>query len=117
MKKTARIFLFLPLLFLAACSSKPVVKPPADLIGKDTIVQIVADQLIVESLVFNAPPQYNKDTLTRALYAQLLEKYNITIPRYQSSLTYYFSDKKRMEDIMNRAKSQIDAKKSQLPTQ
>ena len=73
--------------------------------------------MIVESLVFNAPMKYNKEELARAHYSQLLEKYKITVPRYQSSLTFYFTDKNRMEDIMNRAKSQIDTKKSQLPTQ
>lgn len=117
MKKRIQFFLFLPLLFLCSCSSKPVVVPPADLIREDTIVQMVAEQLIIESLVFNAPMEYNKEKLTRAQYSQLFEKYNVSVPRYQSSLKYYFSDKEKMEDIMKRAKDLIEEKKSQLPTQ
>ena len=107
----------LPLLFLASCSSKPVVEPPADLIGEDTVVQMIAEQLIVEATIFEAPPQYNKRELSQALYSQLFEKHKVSVPRYRSSLTFYFSDKKRMEDIMTRAKAVIDQKKENLPTQ
>ena len=105
------------MLFLAACSSKPMVEPPADLIGEDTVVQLVAEQLVIESMVFNAPPEYNKDVLTRALYSQLFEKYNVTIPRYRSSLTYYFTDQKKMNDILTQAKARIDAHSAALPNQ
>ena len=117
MKKIVRFCLLLPLLLLYACSSKPVVEPPADLVGEDTIVQLIAEQLIVEALVFNAPPEYDKGELTRAYYSQLFDKYHITIPRYRSSLAYYFADKERMEDILNRAKVLIDKKKESLPKQ
>ena len=116
-KKTARFCLLLSLLFLASCSSKPVVEAPADLIGEDTIVQMVTEQLVIESTVFNAPPTYDKDGLTRALYSQLFEKYHVSIPRYRSSLTYYFSDKKRMEKILTQAKEKIDAQSATLPNQ
>ena len=116
-KKIVRFCLLLPLLLLYACSSKPVVEPPADLVGEDTIVQLIAEQLIVEALVFNAPPEYDKGELTRAYYSQLFDKYHITIPRYRSSLAYYFADKERMEDILNRAKDLIDKKKESLPRQ
>lgn len=78
---------------------------------------MIADQLIVESVVFNAPPQYDKETLAQAHYALLFEKYKIPIDRYRSSLTYYFGDKERMERVMNRAKGIIDQKKEALPTQ
>ena len=107
----------LPLLFLMSCSSKPLVEPPADLIAEDTIVQLVAEQLVIESTVFSAPPDYDKDGLTRAFYSQLFEKYNVSVPRYTSSLTYYFADKERMENIMSRAKTLIDQRKEALPTQ
>ena len=107
----------LPLLFLASCSSKPAVEPPADLIAEDTIVQMVAEQLVIESTVFNAPPIYDKDGLTRALYSQLFEKYSVTVPRYRSSLTYYFVDKERMNNILTRAKERIDAQTAALPNQ
>ena len=117
MKKIVRFCLFVPLLLLVSCTSKPVVTPPADLIGEDTMVQMIAEQLIVESIVFNAPPDCNKEELSRAHYSQFFEKYNVTVPRYNSSLTYYFADKKRMEDIMARAKALIDQKKESLPTQ
>ena len=116
-KKIAQFCLLLPLMFLASCSSKPMVEPPSDLIGEDTIVQLVAEQLIIESTIFNAPPYYDKDGLTRALYSQLFEKYGITVPRYQASLTDYFADKKRMEDILSRAKERIDAQSAALPNQ
>ena len=116
-KKIIRFCLLLPLLFLMSCSSKPLVEPPADLIAEDTIVQLVAEQLVIESTVFSAPPDYDKDGLTRAFYSQLFEKYNVSVPRYTSSLTYYFADKERMENIMSRAKTLIDQRKEALPTQ
>lgn len=78
---------------------------------------MIADQLILESLVFNAPPEFDKESLAQAQYSQFFDKYNVTVPRYRSSLTYYFTDKKRMEDMMTRAKALIEAKKSQLPKQ
>ena len=81
------------------------------------MVQMIAEQMIVESLVFNAPPQYNKEELARAHYSQLFEKYNVSVPRYNASLIYYFADKKRTEDIMERVKRLIEQKKKSLPTQ
>ena len=78
-KKIIRFCLLLPLLFLMSCSSKPLVEPPADLIAEDTIVQLVAEQLVIESTVFSAPPDYDKDGLTRAFYSQLFEKYNVSM--------------------------------------
>ena len=78
---------------------------------------MIAEQLIVEATIFEAPPQYNKRELSQALYSQLFEKHKVSVPRYRSSLTFYFSDKKRMEDIMTRAKAVIDQKKENLPTQ
>ena len=107
----------LPLLFLASCSSKPIVEPPADLIAEDTIVQMVTEQLVIESTIFNAPLNYSKETLTQALYSQLFEKYNVSVPRYRASLTYYFADKERMDDILTRAKAQIDERNAALPNQ
>lgn len=117
-KKIAWFGLILLLVFtFVSCSKKSAVTPPADLISEDTVTQMIAEQLIVESLVFNAPPQYDKDALTKALYSQLFEKYNVSVPRYRSSMSYYFADKERMERIMSRAKEQIDQKKAALPTQ
>lgn len=117
MKKIAHLCLLLPLLFLASCSPKAKVEPFADLIGEDTIVQMVSEQLVIESTIFNAPPTYDKDGLTRALYSQLFEKYNVTVPRYKSSLSYYFADKERMDDILKRAQAKIDAQNAALPNQ
>lgn len=117
MKKITRHCLFTLLLFLAACSSKPVVTQPDDLIAEDTIVQMLAEQLLIESTIFNAPSNYDKDELTRAYYSQLFEKYNVTVPRYRSSLTYYFTDKERMNNILTKAKEQIDAQSATLPNQ
>jgi hypothetical protein len=118
MKKIAWFgFVLLLLLASVSCTKKPAVTPPADLIGEDTIVQMVAEQLILESTVFNAPPIYDKDGLTRALYSQLFEKYNVSVPRYRSSLSYYLSDKERMNDILTQAKVLIDKKKDSLPIQ
>lgn len=116
-KKVILFCLFVPLFLFVSCKGKPLVTPPDDLIEEDTIVQMIADQLIVESVVFNAPPQYDKETLAQAHYALLFEKYKIPIDRYRSSLTYYFGDKERMERVMNRAKGIIDQKKEALPTQ
>lgn len=117
MKKVVLFCLFVPLFFLVSCTKKPVVALPADLISEDTIVQMLSEQLVVESLVFNAPPEYNKEELSWAQYSQLFEKYHIEIPRYCSSLEYYFADKERMEDILNRAKALIDEKKEALSNQ
>ena len=92
-------------------------EPPADLIGEDTIVQMVTEQLVIESTIFNAPPTYDKDGLARALYSQFFEKHNVTVPRYRASITYYFADKERMDDIMMQAKARIDAESAALPNQ
>ena len=118
MKKIAWFgFVLLLVLASVSCTKKSAVTPPADLISEDTIVQMITEQMILESFVFNAPPQYNKDALSQAHYSQLFEKYNVTIPRYRSSLSYYLSDKERMVNIMNRVKSQIEAKEAALPKQ
>ena len=92
-----------------------MVEPPADLIAEDTIVQIIAEQLVIESTIFNAPLNYDKNGLTRALYSQLFEKYNVSVPRYRSSLSYYFAEKERMEAIFTRAMAKMEEQSAKLP--
>lgn len=116
-KNIAQLCLLSALLLLSACTPKPKVEAPAELIGEDTIVQMIAEQMVIESTIFNAPPTYDKDGLTQAFYSQFFEKYNVSVPRYKSSLTYYFADKERMNDILTRAKERVDAQNAALPNQ
>ena len=80
-------------------------------------MQMIAEQLVIESTIFNAPPEYDKDALSHEFYSQLFEKYGVSVPRYQSSISYYFSDKEKMDDIMSRARVMIDQQRAALPTQ
>lgn len=112
MKKFAHFcFILIQVIFLASCSQKPAIEPPADLISEDTMVAMISEQLLVESVVFNASPELDKTKLARSLYSQLFEKYGISIPRYRTSLSYYFSDKERMVNMIDRAKVGLEAKR------
>ena len=90
---------------------------PADLIPEDTMAFLISEQLVIESTIFNAPPEYDRNALAREFYSQFFDQYGISVPRYQSSISYYFSDKDRMSGIMSRAKARIDERRAAIPAQ
>jgi len=100
-------------LLLTACSQKELVQAPADLMGQDTVVQIMADQLIIESTIYFAPPEYDKNAASKDLYSQLFKKYGVSVERYERSLSYYFSNQERMEKMMDEVHQLVEEKRRQ----
>ena len=104
MKSHTIIFFFI--LIIASqysCTQKidEKVVPPADLLPKEEMIDILTDFEIYDALMMtkqkNDRIHFEYDKLY--FYNSILEKYNITRDRFQRSYTYYQEDHKQMDAI------------------
>ena len=80
MKKSYLWLLLIPIMMLAAgCHKKQVQKKPDNLISRNTMVKILADCYVIESIVsFNPADTLNRYQSTKAYYKELFNRYQIT---------------------------------------
>lgn len=102
------------LLTVAACSKTELRIKPAHLIPEDKFVEMVTEQLVMESVIFYASPEIDKAKLTRSSYAEWMKKYGITREAYETSVNYYFTNEDDSERIMNRVRENLEQKRAQL---
>ncbi|HNY62967.1 MAG TPA: DUF4296 domain-containing protein [Bacteroidales bacterium] len=112
--KIGLVFLLIPFLFMNGCQKKKVVPPPPDLIPYDSMVVILEKTFIVESIVYYTPPDSDRLSVTRALYADLFNQYGITKEQYISSINYYLAEKSRAEQLLRDVTEKINETKSKL---
>lgn len=114
-----RILLFLSLcivIILSSCNSKKMMKEkPDDLIQRDSMISILADEYIIESSLFFAPQEYDKQTLTRQLYKELFAKHNISREQYMRSVEYYLSNEDVAKDLLSEVSQEVANRETALP--
>ena len=103
-------------LVLAGCNDKKkVMKKPAHLINRITLVNILAESYLIEStLQMTAPDSIGKDELARRYYKDLFDRYHITREQFESSVAYYVSEEKSAEKLLNDASALIVNKKNEM---
>jgi len=98
--KNAKVFtlIFFGLLTITGCHKKQIMDKPAHLIPYDKLVNIIVDSYLIESYVYMAPNDSDKEEMTKALYYDMFKRYKVTKDEFVSSIDYYFGD----EDIANK---------------
>lgn len=112
--KIGLIFLVIPFLFMNGCQKKKVMPPPPNLIPYDSMVVILEKTFIIESIIYYTPPDSDRLSATRTLYADLFNQYGITKEQYISSINYYLADKSRAEQLLRDVSEKINETKSKL---
>ena len=112
--KIGLVFLVISFMFLNGCQKKRVVPPPPNLIPYDSMVVILEETFIIESIVYYTPPDSDRLSVTRSLYADLFKQHGITKEQYVSSINYYLADKERAEDLLRSVTDRINVKKSKI---
>ena len=112
MKRTYLWILLIPIMLLAAgCHKKQSQKKPDNLINRNTLINIIAETYIIESLItLNPPDTINQVESSRGYYHDLFERYHITREQFNASMQYYMGDEDAANQIIREA-NEIIAKK------
>lgn len=104
------------IVLLTGCDNKKqMMKKPDNLINRITLVNILADSYLIESTLQMTPPDsISKEELARQYYKDLFERYQITGEQFESSVTYYISEEKSAEKLLNDAATLIVSKKTEM---
>ncbi len=107
--KMRRFFIVLMLLSvtLSGCNKKQLMPKPNNLIPYDNMVLIIADSYVIESMVYYLSPDSDKVTITKSLYYDLFNKYNITKEQFTSSISYYLAEKSSAEKLLKSVSDNI----------
>lgn len=116
MKKSYLWLLLIPIMMLAAgCHKKQVQKKPDNLISRNTMVKILADCYVIESIVsFNPADTLNRYQSTKAYYKELFNRYQITREQFNTSLQYYMGDEDQSSKILSEASELVAKKKKEM---
>lgn len=100
----------------AGCKSKQhVMEKPDHLINRITLVNILAESYLIESyLQTSHPDTISKEQLARLYYKDLFDRYHITNEQFESSISYYISEEKSAEKLLNDAAALIVSKKTEM---
>ena len=92
-------------IFAFACknkNTKPDVKKPDSLIGKQKMAQVICDLNKAESIIklkLNRTDSLNM--YPDSVYSSVMEKYKVNKKQIEQSLRWYAQDPKTLEDIFN----------------
>jgi hypothetical protein len=89
---------------LPNCAFKKEIKPPADLIGADSMELILTNLTITEAALNNGVAN---DTLKKI---NVLANYNISGPRFDSSFAYYTKNPKKLKEIYAKVLEDLNKK-------
>ncbi|MBR1990672.1 MAG: DUF4296 domain-containing protein [Bacteroidales bacterium] len=82
--------------------STPHREKPADLISEDSIVEMMAEQQIIESFIAQNPQEDQLKTMAEEAYSNFFRKHNVTPQRYESSVKYYLREQEDAERVLNK---------------
>ncbi len=90
------IYIVISLIVISGCTtdiSEKKEKPPANLIPRDEIVNVIVDMHLYDAAIKEKQKKH-RDILKSKyyLYQTVMEKYNITREQFESSLKYYQQD-------------------------
>lgn len=121
MKQNPIYIIFLTLLILTGCThniSEKKGRPPADLIPRNEMVDIITDMHLYDAVMKEKQKKHNKISEPEYyMYQAVMKKHDITREQFESSLKYYQQDledfDKIYEDVIERLskmKAKVDSK-------
>jgi hypothetical protein len=96
--------LFFCCFLLANCHFKKEIKPPANLIGADSMELILTNLTLTEAALNSG---ITADTLRKI---NVLANYNISLSRFDSSFTYYTKNPKKLKEIYAKVLEDLNKK-------
>jgi hypothetical protein len=112
------VYIFSLLLILSACYQtydKEKVPEPDNLIGEDKIVLILADIEITESVLRDKQNQGHEiDGQEEIYYATIFKTYEVSREEFESSMSYYKQDMKRMDKIYEAVVTRLSVLESEV---
>lgn len=84
------------------------------LIEREMMIQLLTESYIVEGVIFTSPSDMNKSALTRHLYAELFEKYNITSKEFEYAIRYYCKNKEKSKILLDEVKLALENQRDSL---
>lgn len=111
-----RYIVFTLLIFIAfACnSSKPEVTLPANVVSKDTMVDILVDVHILEATIDLGIMKSEIDLKQTDKYYPIFKKHNITRQEYDKSLLFYTSHPELLNQIYDNVIAGLSRKQAEL---
>lgn len=80
---------------------------PDNLIPFDNMVKVISDSYVIESMIYYISPDSDKVSITRSLYSDLFNRYNITKEQYTSSIKYYLAEKSSADKLLKSVSDNI----------
>ncbi len=119
MKRNIACLLLIPtILLLAGCHKKQVQEKPENLIGRSTMVKLIAESYLIESVVgMNPEDTLNRFKSTKEYYKDLFDRYHVTREQFNKSIEYYMGDEEDAEKLLSEASALIMKKKQELALQ
>jgi len=122
MKPFRILVIFILVLFLMpGCTSKldQVSPPPADLIPRDVMIDVLVDFHLYDAVLQSSTKRgdENKDYKKYFLYTSIVEKYNITREQFENSILYYQQDIEVMDAIYAEVITKLSKMKSEAEKQ
>lgn len=119
MKRYSLLLLLIPVLLLAvSCHKKQVQKKPDNLISRNTMVNIIAESYIIESIVsYNPADTLYRYERTKSYYKDLFNRYHVTREQFNSSILYYMGDEDQANKILSEASDLVSKKKKEMVIQ
>lgn len=107
-------WVILPLMFLFGCGQQSE-KPPADVIPKDDLVTVMIDMYLADA---QAQSMITTDIEEAAnvlpYYKHVLEKHDVTLEQFNTSIRYYGRDKNDLYAIYEEVLDSLNVRLSNL---
>lgn len=101
-------------LLLVACRQDIERQQPANLIPEEKVIEMMTEQLILESVIFEMPQDTNKQVVAEKAYAAWFQKYKVTPQQFEQSVDYYCSDDQDAERIMTKVQQNVDKRRAAI---
>lgn len=105
--KNRLVIVFLVITLFFSCSRKQK-EIPAEIIQKDSLVNIIVDLHLADAVLLNPLAQSKiSDISSNRLYNTVLDKYNITRERFNKSINYYAETPAVLDSIYDKVIEQL----------
>lgn len=117
-RNLACLLLITTMLLFAGCHKKQVQEKPENLIGRSTMVKLIAESYLIESVVgMNPEDTLNRFKSTKEYYKDLFDRYHVTREQFNKSIEYYMGDEEDAEKLLSEASTLIMKKKQKMALQ
>ena len=106
---------YVSFLLIGCCACNPVkIKKPASLLPMDSVAVLVADSYFLESEIYVMKQKYDVKEYSMVKYDSFFFAHGITKEIFVDNVTYYFTNEKFADKIMNRVDTLVEQRVASL---